>query len=77
MIAGESVLARKLGAFLSLSTHELQRLAELQSAPQRVKRGKQLIREGEARHEAFILQAGWACSYKDLSSGGRRSSHFQ
>ncbi len=57
MIAGESVFARKLSAFFALSTYELQRLADLQSVPQRVKRGKQRMRIGEAGREAFVLQA--------------------
>ena len=72
----ESVLARKLNTFITLSADELQRLAELQGTPQRIKRGKQLIREGQAGSEAFILQAGWACSYKDLASGGRQIISF-
>jgi CRP-like cAMP-binding protein len=76
MSAGESVLARKLGTFIGLSPQELQRLAELQGSPQRVKSGKQLIREGEPRREALILHAGWACSYKDLPNGGRQIISF-
>ena len=76
MIDGPSVLARKLSTFIELSSAEQQRLADLQSTSQRVKRGKQLMREGEAGHEAFVLQAGWACSYKDLPSGGRQVISF-
>ena len=76
MTENHSVLARKLGTFITLSLEEQQRLAELQGTPQRIKRGKCLIREGEARKEALILQAGWACSYKDLASGGRQIISF-
>ena len=76
MIENQSVLARKLSTFMPLSTAEQQRLAELQTTSRRVKRGKQLMREGEAGHEAFVLQAGWACSYKDLPSGGRQIISF-
>jgi CRP-like cAMP-binding protein len=72
----QSVLARKLNTFIPLSTGELQRLAELQAASLTVKRGKLLIREGEAGHQAFVLKAGWACSYKDLPSGGRQIISF-
>ena len=76
MIDSQTALARKLTTFMPLSTAEQQRLAELQTASQWVKRGKQLIREGESGHEAFVLQAGWACSYKDLPSGGRQIISF-
>ena len=76
MISTQSVLARKLEAFIPLTTGELQRLAELQAAPLTVKRGQQLVHEGEAGQAAFILQAGWTCSYKDLPSGERQIISF-
>jgi CRP-like cAMP-binding protein len=76
MIDSQTALARKLTTFMPLSAAERQRLAELQTASQWVKRGKQLMREGEAGHEAFVLQAGWDCSYKDLPSGGRQIISF-
>ena len=63
----DSVLARKLNTFLALSPDELNCLAEMQSTPLKVKRGKQLTQEGQTGHKVFVLQAGWACSYKDLS----------
>ena len=72
----QTALARKLGTFMLLSAAEQQKLTELQIPMQSVKRGKQLIREGEAGHEAFVLQAGWACSYKDLPSGSRQIISF-
>ena len=42
----------------------------------KVKRGKQLTQEGQTGHKAFVLQAGWACSYKDLPNGGRQIISF-
>ena len=72
----QTALARKLETFIPLTKAELHRLAELQATSLTVKRGKQLIREGEAGHEGFILQAGWTCSYKDLPSGGRQIISF-
>jgi CRP-like cAMP-binding protein len=72
----DSVLARKLNAFLPLSLQEANCLDELQSPPCKVKRGKQLVREGETAHRVFVLQTGWACSYKDLPSGGRQIISF-
>jgi CRP-like cAMP-binding protein len=76
MINTQTVLARKLEAFMPLTAGEQERLAELQSTSLTVRRGKQLVREGEARHEAFILQSGWTCSYKDLPNGGRQIISF-
>ena len=72
----DSILARKLNTFLPLSRDELECLAEMQSKPLKVKRGKQLTQEGQAGHKAFILQAGWACSYKELPNGDRQIISF-
>jgi CRP-like cAMP-binding protein len=72
----DSVLAKKLNTFLPLTPKELKALAEMQSAPLTVKRGKQLTQEGQTGHNAFVLQAGWACSYKDLPNGQRQIISF-
>ena len=72
----QGAFARKLESFIPLTTGELQRLAQLQASSQPVKRGMQLVREGEAGHEAFILHSGWTCSYKDLPNGGRQIISF-
>ena len=71
-----SVLAKKLSTFLPLSPSELDSLAEMQSKPITVKRGKQLTQEGQTGHRAFVLQSGWACSYKDLANGQRQIISF-
>jgi CRP-like cAMP-binding protein len=71
-----SLLARKLTGFLRLSEGELDCLAELQSAPVFVKRDTELVREGQTGHMAYILQAGWACSFKLLADGGRQIIAF-
>jgi CRP-like cAMP-binding protein len=49
---------------------------EIQAAPVRVKQGKQLTQEGQTGHKAFVLQSGWACSYKDLHKGTRQIISF-
>ena len=72
----DSILAKKLNTFLPLMPKELQCLAEMQSAPVMVKRGWLLTQEGQTGHKAFVLQAGWACSYKDLSNGNRQIISF-
>jgi len=72
----DSVLARKLNTFIALSPDELKCLAEMQSQTLSVRRDKQLTQEGQTGHKAFVLQAGWACSFKDLPNGGRQIISF-
>jgi CRP-like cAMP-binding protein len=72
----DSALAKKLNTFLPLSPDELECLADIQSAPLEVKRGKPLVHEGQTGHKAFVLQAGWGCSYKLLPNGGRQIISF-
>jgi CRP-like cAMP-binding protein len=72
----DSAFARKLNTFLPLSADELNCLAAMQSAPIRVKRGKHLTHQGQTGHKAFVLQSGWAYSYKDLPSGTRQVISF-
>ena len=72
----DSVLAKKLNTFIPLTPEELNALAEIQSSPLSVKRGKQLTQEGQTGHKAFVLQSGWACSFKDLRNGQRQIISF-
>jgi len=51
-------------------------LALIQSQPFPVKRGSQLIQEGQTAHKAFVLHAGWACNYKILPDGARQIISF-
>lgn len=72
----DALLTRKIGAFFPLSPQELERLAELQSRPVKVKQGAQLVHEGQSGHRALILQSGWGSSYKLLPNGGRQIISF-
>src|SRR6185436_5373856 len=72
----ENLLARKLKAFLPLSDEEEKRLIELQSKPVKVKRGKQLVREGQTGHKVFVMQSWCAYSFKILPDGGRQIISF-
>jgi CRP-like cAMP-binding protein len=72
----DSLLARKLNRFIPLNSEELKWLAEIQSPPLAIKRGKQLTQEGQTGHKAFVLQDGWACSYKELPNGSRQIISF-
>jgi CRP-like cAMP-binding protein len=72
----DSILAKKLNTFVALSRDELKCLADMQRNPFKMKRGTQLTQEGQTGHKAFVLQAGWACSYKLLPDGGRQIISF-
>ena len=68
----DCMLARRVNTLLPLSLGELNGLAGMQSSPLRVKRGTQVIHEGQTGHQAFVLQDGWACSSKSVRNGGRQ-----
>lgn len=69
----DSVLARKLNTFMALSPDEAKCLGELQSPTTNVKRGKQLVHEGQTGQKVYVLQSGWACS---LPTGCRQIISF-
>jgi CRP-like cAMP-binding protein len=71
-----NAFARKLNTFIELSPDELNYLAKIQARPLKKKRGSQLTQEGQVGHKAFVLQAGWACSYKDVPNGRRQIISF-
>jgi len=76
MEAYDSALARKLAKFLHLGPPELEALALLEANHRPVTAGTELVRERETEHTAFILENGWACSYKLLPDGGRQVIDF-
>ena len=76
MLNAQSALVRKVNGFIALSIEEEVRLAELQSRPVQVEAGQELLQEGHSGHKVFIIQTGWASSYKDLPDGGRQIISF-
>src|SRR6478735_9042264 len=76
MEAYDSALARKLAKFLHLEPVELEALAQLEANHRFVGAGTELVRERQIKHSAYILEAGWACSYKLLPDGGRQVIDF-
>ena len=74
--AHDNILARRLTTFVALSRKELKYLVELQHNPLEVQRGQLLLQEDQADPRAFILQAGWGCSYKLLPNGRRQIISF-
>ncbi len=71
-----SALIRKLNAFGLLCGEEAARLTEAQSKPFIVQRGRELFHEGQDDQMLFIVQGGWASSYKDLPDGRRQIIQF-
>ena len=71
-----SALTKKLTAFIALSAGELRLLAELQSKSFAVASGKEITEEGQTGHKAYVLQNGWAQTYKVMPDGGRQIIGF-
>ena len=76
MPAFDSALVRKLNRFLPLGRDELAAVAKLESERRPIAAGTDLVHERQVGHHAFILEDGWACSYKLLSDGGRQVIDF-
>jgi CRP-like cAMP-binding protein len=71
-----SRLATKLNVFVRLSDDERTCLDGLEAERIRIRRGGELVHEGQVGHKAYILQFGWACSFKLLPDGGRQIIRF-
>ena len=69
-------LVRKISAFVDLSAQDMNYLSDLQSTPIEVRKGKEIVHEGQAEQSAYIIHEGWACSFKLLSDGGRQIIAF-
>ncbi len=76
MRSGGSLLVKKMAAFVKLSEPELAFMAEVQSRPIHLPRGRELVHEGQPGQSAYILQSGWGCSFKLLPDGGRQIITF-
>ena len=76
MLQDNDFLARKLSVYFRLTKHEQSYLAELQSRQFHVTRGRELAHQGELGQAAYVLQAGWACSFRMLPNGARQVIAF-
>jgi CRP-like cAMP-binding protein len=72
----ENALVRKLSNFIRMSDGEMACLIQLQSAREKVGALTDIVHEGQTDHRAFVLQEGWAYSYKLLPDGGRQVITF-
>lgn len=77
MTALHSLLARKLGAFVTLSGDDFAALDRFHVRRRTYPPGRDITHEGQANQSAYILASGWACSYKLLSNGTRQIVDFQ
>ena len=71
-----TALSRKLNAFVALSDDESQVLHELESKSRHVGHGRELFEEGQTGHTAFIVQEGWASTFKIMPDGSRQIIGF-
>ncbi|WP_244264833.1 Crp/Fnr family transcriptional regulator [Vreelandella boliviensis] len=73
----DTPLAKKLGAFVALSTSDLSLLSGLHRRRKALVAGRDLVHQGQSDQIAYILAAGWVCSYKILPDGSRQIVDFQ
>lgn len=73
----QSPLTRKLSAFVALSETDIAALARFDRRRRTFRAGHEMTHEGQANASAFILSAGWACSYKMLPDGERQIVDIQ
>ena len=66
-----SVLTRKLELFQALSPSDRELLDEITRRSRQVGAGKEIVREGDAPSDVFLILDGFACRYKQLRSGSR------
>jgi CRP-like cAMP-binding protein len=76
MHLASSYLTTKLMTFMPLTDQERLRLEELQSAPIEIKRGQELLHQGEKGSVGYVLHNGWGCSFKIMRDGGRQVITF-
>lgn len=73
----KSPLTHKLSSFVALSQAELAVLERLHQRRRSYPAGRDLVHEGETGQAAYILSAGWVCSYKLQPDGSRQIVDFQ
>ena len=75
--AEHSPLTRKLSAFVALSEVELAVLERLHQRRRSFVAGRDMVHQGQTAQAAYILSAGWVCSYKLQADGTRQIVDFQ
>jgi CRP-like cAMP-binding protein len=67
-----AALNRKLARFTALSADEEEALSELQSAPRRIRGGREIITEGRCYDSLLVVVEGAAIRYRILHDGRRQ-----
>ena len=75
--AEHSPLTLKLSAFVALSEVELAVLERLHQRRRSFVAGRDMVHQGQSAQAAYILSAGWVCSYKLQADGTRQIVDFQ
>lgn len=75
--AAHSPLTRKLSAFVALSEVELAVLERLHQRRRTFLARREMVHQGQSQQAAYILSAGWVCSYKIQPDGTRQIVDFQ
>ena len=70
-------LIHKLSAFVALTPVEVAVLEGIHKRRRKFVAGRDLVHQGQSDQAAYILAAGWACSYKILQNGERQIVDFQ
>ncbi len=71
-----SPIARKLETHIALLPEDKVALASLEIRKRVFAKGSDITHEGQSRQSAYILCAGWACSYKLMRNGTRQVINF-
>lgn len=69
---GESPLAILAGKYLMLDEDERELLGSLTQEPRRITRNSEVVREGKAADNLFVVQSGWLLSYTIMPDGRRQ-----
>ncbi len=76
MSLASNYLTTKLMTFIPLTVEEQVHLQGLQSTPISIKRGEELLHQGEKSKFGYVLHSGWGCSFKVMRDGGRQVITF-
>ena len=75
-VAAGGPLARKLGAVIELTGAELACIGKMQGRLRSVAAGNEIVHDGEASVQTYVVKEGWAIRFKTLSDGRRQVIGF-
>ncbi|MGF1594841.1 MAG: Crp/Fnr family transcriptional regulator [Kiloniellaceae bacterium] len=69
-------LGRKLSAVIQLNNAEIDCIEAMRNKTKRIAAGAELVRDGEAFDQTYVVKDGWAIRFKMLSDGRRQILNF-